>query len=51
MQAGFLAYGRPAFFLLTAPSRRLSRGSGIFAAFVPDHSNGWHAMALHHLSF
>ena len=34
--------------LLTAPSRS---PSGINAAFVPLHSNGWFAMDSNHLSF
>lgn len=34
--------------LLTAPSRC---PSGLKAVFVPSYSNGWFAMALHHLSF
>ncbi|BBO90135.1 hypothetical protein DSCOOX_33150 [Desulfosarcina ovata subsp. ovata] len=37
--------------LLAAPSRRHPVGSGVFAAVVPDYSNGWYAMGSHHLSF
>lgn len=49
-QAGFLTYGRSWFPTGRAFPSTMGR-QWHCAAVVPDHSNGWYAMELHHLSF